>query len=75
MQIAGRRQKLLDAMAIKKGEWLTRAQIAELLGSKNRRLTDSNMLLLELMAQEGVLEARTAKTAAPIGYRHEYRIP
>ena len=66
-----KRERLLAAIAAYNGEWVKRADIARHLGLK--KLSSGEITLLEVMASEGVIEAREAESKAPIGKRAEYR--
>jgi hypothetical protein len=64
-------QQLLDVFKDAGGEWLSRGQIARLLGKK--RLNPAELAALETLIKEGRIEAVEKATNAPSGVVWMYR--
>lgn len=66
-----RGEALLSALRGKPGEWLTRAQLAELTG-KNA-LSPNDRYWLEKLEREGLIEVDTRPVSGPAKHEYIYR--
>jgi hypothetical protein len=64
-------EKLLEALRSAGGQWMNRRAIANAIGK--RRLTPYDLALLELLVNEGIIEAEKHPSKAPIPFEWEYR--
>lgn len=64
--------KLRDAIARRRNQWLTRLDIAHLIGKK--RLTPYDINLLHLLAETGEIRVQQVEGYSREGYRWEYGI-
>lgn len=64
-------EKLLEALRAQTGEWLARSDIAAAIGKK--RLTQYDMAMLDLLADQQLIEKRQKEGYSPLGYMWEYR--
>ena len=68
-RITGHALKLQNALS--STEWLTRSQIAAAIGK--RKLTPYDTLLLDLLAERGLIESRQREGGSREGFTWEYR--
>lgn len=64
-------EKILDAIRSKPGEWLTRNDVAALIG--RQALTPYDFKTLDYLAQQGLIEARQ-NVIGVVRSRWEYRV-
>ena len=65
-------QRIIDALGTQPGHWFTRAELAKAMGVKY--VNAAYYVVIEILAQRGVIESRSVVTDAPSGKRWEYRI-
>jgi hypothetical protein len=70
-ELTEKARDLLEVIRLWRGEWVTRAQIAEVEGKK--RLNVWDVKLLDDLATAELIEARKVKIKSPIGYEWQYR--
>lgn len=70
MGIEETERKLLEILKAN-GDWMSRRDISRALG--HTRLYPNEITLLDVLARQGVIEARSVATKAPSGERWEYR--
>ncbi len=70
-QLPPQATKLLELLRARRGDWLSRSQIADVLNK--RRLNPAETALLEMLAVQGLIEVQRATDETPIGYHWEYR--
>jgi hypothetical protein len=70
-EITDRARALLEALQ-RGNKWMSRAELANATG-KAGRLSPHDFLLLDRLAQKGLIEVRKQESKAPVGERFEYR--
>jgi predicted transcriptional regulator len=71
-KLTKRQQEMLEALR-KRGDWMSRQEIAE--GTGRDRLTPHDFSLLDRLALDGLIERREAEVEeSPRGFRFEYRV-
>lgn len=70
--VEGLKLRIIEAVAAHDRQWVKRSEIARHVGRKY--LNAADLLMLQLLVNEGVLESRSVETNAPSRQRYEYRI-
>lgn len=70
-QLPPQAEKLLNILKARRGVWLSRSDIADVLQKK--RLNPGETALLDILASLGEIEVQRVNDATPMGYHWEYR--
>jgi hypothetical protein len=71
-RITDHAQKILSAIAQRRNQWLTRAQVAQAIGK--RRLTPYDVTLLDFLTDSGHIQTKQEAGFSREGYRWVYGI-
>lgn len=70
-QLPPQAEKLLTVLKARRGVWLSRSDIADVMQKK--RLNPGETALLDMLAALGQIEVQRINDATPMGYHWEYR--
>lgn len=71
-RVTAHAQKLLDGFEERRNQWLTRRDIAKMIGKK--RLTPYDIDLLDLLAERGLIRMEQEEGFSKEGYRWVYGV-
>lgn len=71
MELSDQARRFLDVINANAGQWLTRRQIAGLVGKK--RLNPYEIAALDLLTEQKLIDRQEVKVAGAIGFQYNYR--